>query len=118
MGIWNFSKNVEAAKDLLRFFYEEENYSSGIVAGNGFNHAPVRHFENHPVWSSDPKLAMLPKEGEYAHPAGWPSPPNQYIAQIEHAYILPDMVAKVIQGASPAQAIAWAEEQIARLIKG
>jgi multiple sugar transport system substrate-binding protein len=118
MGIWNFSKNVDVAKDFLRFFYEEENYSSWVVAGNGFNHAPVRHFENHPVWANDPKMAILPKEGEYAHPAGWPSPPNQYVVQILNAYILPDMVAKVIQGGSTKDAIAWAEEQITRIVKG
>jgi multiple sugar transport system substrate-binding protein len=118
MGIWNFSKHVDVAKDFLRFFYEEENYSSWIIAGNGFNHAPVRHFEGHPVWAKDPKMAMLPKEGEYAHPAGWPSPPNQYVVQIMNAYILPDMVAKVVQGASTKEAISWAEEQITRIVRG
>ena len=118
MGIWNFSKNVDVAKDFLRFFYEEENYSSWIVAGNGFNHAPVRHFENHPVWANDPKLAMLPKEGEYAHAPSWPAPLNQYPVQIWNAYIMPDMVAKVIQGTSPKEAMAWAEEQVTRIVKG
>jgi multiple sugar transport system substrate-binding protein len=118
MGIWNFSKNVDVAKDFLRFFYEEENYSSWIVAGNGFNHAPVRHFENHPVWANDPKLAMLPKEGEYAHAPSWPAPLNQYPVQIWNAYIMPDMVAKVVQGTSPKEAMAWAEEQVTRIVKG
>jgi hypothetical protein len=70
------------------------------------------------VWANDPKMAILPKEGEYAHPAGWPSPPNQYVVQILNAYILPDMVAKVIQGGSTKDAIAWAEEQITRIVKG
>jgi multiple sugar transport system substrate-binding protein len=118
MGIWNFSKNIDASKDFLRFFYEEENYSAWIAASNAFNHAPVRHFENHPIWSKDPKLAMLPKEGEYAHARGWPAPPNHRVAQIEDLYILPDMVGKVVQGASPKEAIAWAEEQITRIVKG
>jgi hypothetical protein len=35
-----------------------------------------------------------------------------------NGFILPDMVAKVIQGASTKDAITWAEEQIARLMKG
>jgi multiple sugar transport system substrate-binding protein len=89
-----------------------------VTAGNGFNHAPVRFFETHPVWAKDPKLAMLPKEGEYAHARGWPAPPNRFIVQIETAYLLPDMVAKVVQGASPNEAIRWAEEQLARILKG
>jgi len=61
---------------------------------------------------------MLPKEGEYAHARGWPAPPNHYIVQIETAYILPDMVAKVIQGVPPQEAIRWAEGQIAHIVKG
>jgi hypothetical protein len=83
-----------------------------------FTKESVRYFENHPVWANDPKLALLPKEGEYAHPAGWPSPPNQYVVQTMNAFILPDMVAKVIQGASTKDAITWAEEQITRMVKG
>jgi hypothetical protein len=38
--------------------------------------------------------------------------------QIMNAYILPDMVAKVVQGASTKDAIAWADEQITRIVKG
>jgi multiple sugar transport system substrate-binding protein len=118
MGIWNFSPNITVAKDFLRFFYEEENYSAWIAASNAFNHAPVRHFENHPVWAEDPKLALLPHEGEYAHARGWPAQPNQYVAQIDNAYILPDMVAKVVQGTPMKEAMAWAEEQITRIVRG
>jgi hypothetical protein len=40
------------------------------------------------------------------------------VVQIMNTFILPDMVAKVIQGSSTKDAIAWAEEQIARLMKG
>ena len=103
------------AKDFLRFFYEEENYSSWVIAGNGFNHAPLGFFVNHPVWAKDLTLAMLPKEGEYAHARGWPAP--HYIVQVETAYILSDMVAKVIQATSTKETIVWAEEQITRIVK-
>ena len=42
---------------------------------------------------------------------------NHYIVQVETAYILPNMVAKVIQGASIKEAIIWGEEQITRIVK-
>jgi hypothetical protein len=38
--------------------------------------------------------------------------------QIMNAYILPDMVAKVVQGSSTKEAIGWAEEQIGRIVRG
>jgi hypothetical protein len=47
-------------------------FNKWIVASGAFNHGPVREFENHPIWASDPKLKMLPKEGEFGHPRGWP----------------------------------------------
>jgi len=43
--------------------------------------------------------------------------PPHYIVQVETAYILSDMVAKVIQATSTKETIVWAEEQITRIVK-
>ncbi len=117
-GIWKFSKNVELAKDLLRFLYREENFKEWIQAGNGFNHPMWRYWENHPVWNSDPKLRMLPAEGVYGRMRGWPAPPNEVFGVIDDLYILPDMVAKAVSGTPTKDAQAWAADQIKRLLEG
>jgi multiple sugar transport system substrate-binding protein len=115
-GIWKFSKNVDAAKDLLRFLYREDNFSEWIQAGAGFNHPMWRYWEKHPVWNSDPKLRLLPAEGVFGRMRGWPAPPGDVFGTIDDLFILPDMVAKAIGGMSTKDAMAWATDQIKRII--
>src|SRR5882724_9434946 len=76
MAVWKFSKNVELAKEFIQFLFKKENYDAWIVASNAFNHPPLRHLADHPIWAKNPKFAMLPKEAEYAHPRGWPAKPS------------------------------------------
>jgi hypothetical protein len=66
----------------------------------------------------NPKFAMLPKEAEYAHPRGWPAKPNDAVRRIENNYVLPDMVAKAINGMPTKRAIAWAEDQVKLAVQG
>ena len=78
----------------------------------------LRHFADHPIWAKNPKLAMLPKEAEYAHPRGWPSKPNDAIRRIENNYILPDMVAKAVNGMPTKRVMDWAQEQVVQAVRG
>ena len=82
-----------------------------------FNHGPVREFETHPIWATDEKLKILPLEGEYGHPRGWPYHPNPEVARIDEVYVLPDMVAKAIRGKNVKSALQWGEDQIHRIMK-
>ena len=112
IGIWKFSKNVPLAKDFIKFLFQKENFDAWIVASNAFNHPPLRHFADHPIWAKNPKFAMLPKEAEFAHPRGWPAKPNAPVQLIQVNYVLPDMVAKAVNGMPTKRAIAWAEDQV------
>ena len=118
VSIWKFSKNVDLAKDFLKFLYQKENYDAWIVASNAFNHPPLRHLADHPIWARNPKFAMLPKEAEFAHPRGWPAKPNDAVARIEVNYILPDMVAKAVNGMPTKRAMDWGQDQVAQAVKG
>jgi multiple sugar transport system substrate-binding protein len=118
LGIWKFSKNVELAKEFIHFLYRKENFDAWIVASNAFNHPPLRHFSDHPIWARNPKFAMLPGEAQFAHPRGWPGKPNDAVGRIESNYILADMVAKAINGMPTNRAMAWAQDQVAAAVKG
>jgi multiple sugar transport system substrate-binding protein len=118
ISIWKFSKNVDLAKDFIKFHFQKENFDNWIVASNGFNHPPLRAFAEHPIWARNPKLAMLPKEAEYAHPRGWPAKPNAAVNLVDVNFVLPDMVAKAIAGMPTKRAVAWAEEQVNLAVKG
>jgi multiple sugar transport system substrate-binding protein len=117
LGIWKFSKNQELAKAFIKYLMQPENYTEWIVASRGFNHGPLRMYENHPIWTEHPKMKILPGEAQFAHIPGWPSPPNAYIERINELFILPNMVAKVVTGTPIKTAITWAEEQIRRVLE-
>ena len=118
IGIWKFSKNAALAKDFLHFLFQKSNYDSWIVASNAFNHPPLRDLADHPIWAQNPKFAMLPKEAEYAHPRGWPAKPNDAVQRLGINYVMPDMVAKAINGMPTKRAMEWGEIQVAQAVKG
>ncbi len=117
VGIWKFARNPEGAKEFLRYLFKPDNFNKWIVASRAFNHGPVREFEKHPIWASDPKLKVLPKEGEFGHPRGWPYRPTPEVARIDELFILPDMVAKAIREKNTKAAMQWGEDQIAKIMK-
>jgi multiple sugar transport system substrate-binding protein len=118
LGIWTFSKNVQLAKDFLRFHFKKENYDKWIVASNAFNHPPLRDLADHPIWARSPKFAMLPKEAEFAHARGWPAKPNAAVSLIDINYMMPDMVAKAVNGMPTKRAMEWAQDQVVLAVKG
>jgi len=118
LGVWKFSKNVELAKEFIQFLMKKENYDKWIVAGNAFNHPPLKHMADHPIWARNPKFAMLPKEAEYAHPRGWPAKPNDAVQRIDNNYVMADMIAKAVNGMPAKRAMEWAEQQVVLAVKG
>jgi len=118
IGIWKFSKNVDLAKDFIRFLFQKENYDAWITASNAFNHPPLKHLADHPIWSKNPKLAMLPREAEYAHERGWPAKPSAAVQLIQVNYVLPDMVAKAVNGMPTKRAMDWGQEQVRLAVQG
>jgi multiple sugar transport system substrate-binding protein len=116
LGIWKFSKNVDVAREFLRWFYEPAQYHEWVMSGDNYNHPVWRDMENHPVWDIDPKYKPLRAVIQYSHLYGWPAPADERIQLVTNSYIIPNMVAKVVTNASkPKEAIAWAETEIKRM---
>ena len=118
ISIWKFSKNVDLAKDFLRFHFQKENYDAWIVASNAFNHPPLRHLADHPIWARIPSSPCCPRRRELAHPRGWPAKPNDAAQRIDVNYVMPDMVAKAVNGMPTRRAMGWAQDQVAQATKG
>jgi multiple sugar transport system substrate-binding protein len=117
LGIWKFSKNIEPAKEFLRWFFEPAQYHEWIVSGDNYNHPVWRDMENHPVWDIDPKYKVLKAAVQYSHLYGWPAPPDEKIQIVTNSYIVPNMFAKVVtNAASPKDAMKWAETEIKRAV--
>ena len=107
-AIWKFSKNIAARQGLHPSSSSRRRTTTpGSSPRNAFNHPPLRHLADHPIWARNPKFAMLPKEAEFAHARGWPAKPNDAVSRIEVNYVLPDMVAKAVNGMPTKRAMAW-----------
>src|SRR2546428_5818901 len=118
LGSWKFSKNGEPGKEVIRFLFGKEKFDSWSVASNAVNMPPPRGLAEHPIWVNNPKFAMLPKEAEYGHARGWPSRPNDAVRRVENNYVLPDMVAKAVNGMPTKRAMEWAQTQVVQALRG
>jgi multiple sugar transport system substrate-binding protein len=117
LGIWKFSKNVEVAREFLRWFFEPAQYHEWIMSGDNYNHPVWRDMENHQVWDIDPKYKTLKSLVAYSHLYGWPAPPDERIQLVTNSYVIPNMFARVVTNASkPKEAILWAENEIKSMV--
>jgi multiple sugar transport system substrate-binding protein len=119
IGIWRFSKNVEPAKEWIRYLLgRREVYDEYIMSGDAFNLPAYTSLLDHPVLKTDPKFAALKQEGVQFHCYGWPAPASDKIQLITNSFILPNMIAKAVTGTSTKDAIAWAETEMKKVMAG
>jgi multiple sugar transport system substrate-binding protein len=120
IGIWKFSKNIPAAKEWIRYLLgKKEIYDEYVMSGDAFNLPTYANLVDHPVLKTDPKFAALRQtEGVQFHCYGWPAPASDKIQLITNSYILPNMLAKAVTGTSTKDAIAWAENEMKKIIAG
>jgi len=122
-GIWNFSQNISAAKDLLLHLSQREQFARLADASRGYDMPLQPDLYDHPIWETEG-----PPEGtNYNYPhrgdeqiivAGYPAPPA-IAAQIYSQALIPNMVARVTQGEeSIDDAIFWASEEAEGYLRG
>lgn len=119
IGIWKFSKNVEPAKEWIRYLLgKREVYDEWIMSASAFNLPIFTKLQDHPVLKTDPKYAALKNEGAQYHTYGWPAPPSDKVQLITNSFVLPNMLAKAVTGTPTKDAIAWAENEMKKIIAG
>jgi multiple sugar transport system substrate-binding protein len=119
IGIWKFSKNVEPAKEWIRYLLgKKEVYDEYVMSGDAFNLPVYEKLQDHAVLKTDAKYANLKGEGVQYHTYGWPAPPSDKVQQITNLFILPNLIAKAVTGASNKEAIVWAETEMKKIIAG
>jgi len=112
IGVWKFAKNLDLATEFLRYHFQPEQQHALITASGGYNQPLLKAFDQHPIWTSDPKLRPLIGFAQWAHLVGWPGPPTRESALVAQLYIVPNMFAKVVGGTKGNEAMVWAEGEI------
>jgi multiple sugar transport system substrate-binding protein len=119
IGIWKFSKHVEPAKEWIKYLLgTRATYDEYIMSGDAFNLPAYANLQDHPVLKTDPKYAALKGEGVQYHAYGWPAPGADKVQLITNSYILPNMIAKAVTGTATKDAVAWAENEMKKIMAG
>jgi multiple sugar transport system substrate-binding protein len=119
IGIWKFSKNVEPAREWIRYLLGKKDvHDEYVMSGGAFNLPIFTNMVDHAVLKTDPKLAALKGEGVQFHTYGWPAPPSDKVQLITNSFIVPNMLAKAVTGTSTKEAIAWAENEMKKITAG
>lgn len=119
IGIWKFSKNVEASKEWIRYLLgKKEVYDEYVMSGDAFNLPVFTNLQDHAVLKTDAKYAGLKGEGVQYHIYGWPAPPSDKVQLITNSFILPNMIAKAVTGTSTKEAVKWAEGEMKKILAG
>jgi multiple sugar transport system substrate-binding protein len=119
IAIWKFSKNIEPAKEWIRYLIgKKEVYDEYVMSGDAFNLPIYEKLQDHAVLKTDPKFAPLRETGVQYHAYGWPAPPSDKIQLITNSFILPNIMAKAVTGTSAKDALAWGENEMKKIIAG
>lgn len=107
-GIFKFSPNVELAKNLLRHMFTEESQSLFLTLGQGYDCPVLPKFDVSPPYAKDPQLRGLVGYMKNAHLAAYPGPSDARAEKAYQTYVIPNMFARAVQGASNKDAVAFA----------
>ena len=118
LGIWKF-KPAQPAADLIKFLMARDNYKAQIDASGGFNQPFLKAFQGFPVWKDNVPLNAYEPATENLQLQGWPGPPEKAAAAQKAwvMHIVPVMFGKAVSGASPQEAMRWAEEELKQLYR-
>ncbi|MEJ0016595.1 MAG: extracellular solute-binding protein [Acetobacteraceae bacterium] len=122
-GVWQFSKNQTAAKELIEWLMQREQVEPRCVVSEGYDIPPFPSMSDFKVWENvePPKgtvynYILRPHHHSTAHIAAWPAPPDIGV-QIYNRGTISTMFSKLQSGQSIPQVIAWAKGELEGFVR-
>jgi ABC-type glycerol-3-phosphate transport system substrate-binding protein len=122
-GVWSFSRNKSAAKDLIEYLMQRPLVEERCTVVEGYDIPPFPTMLNFKVWAE----AGPPKGTVYNYPIRPAHHARPHIAaseaspevavQIYNRGIMPTMMAKLKSGQSIDQVIAWAQNELEGFVR-
>ena len=124
-AIPEYCENKELAGDLLKYLLKRENFVKMATDCDGFTQPMFEGLMDVAIWNENPNLqGYEPVVEDYLTITGWPGPLsyNVHISPVtvrtDLQAIMPIMFAKVVyDGATPDEAMAWAQTEIERIVE-
>jgi len=116
--VFRHSRFPNAAKALLTFLMEQEQYDPWLQANLGYWSQPLEAYSTSAVWDSDPKVRIFKDVMRSNFYVGYKGPISQASAAANADYIMVQMCAQVASGqATPEAAAREAERRAARFFR-
>jgi ABC-type glycerol-3-phosphate transport system substrate-binding protein len=117
-GVWSFSKNKTAAKELIEALLQRDTVEARCNEVIGYDVPPFDSMLDFKVWQEvGPPTGTVynypirPFHNAVAHIAALPAPP-EIAVQIYNRGTMPTMLAKLKSGQSIDQVVAWASDEL------
>jgi ABC-type glycerol-3-phosphate transport system substrate-binding protein len=117
-GVWGFSRNKTAAKELIEYLMQRDNVEARCNAVVGYDVPPFDSMHDFKVWEEvEPppgtvyNYPIRPFHNAKPHIAASPAPPDIAV-QIYNRGTMPTMLAKLQSGQTVDQVIAWASDEL------
>jgi multiple sugar transport system substrate-binding protein len=112
-GIWNFSKNIDAARQFLIDY--SDDWEGQFTASKGYNNPFLKGHQKKPmpILGSDAKLTHLQDIANFVQPVGYPGPSSQAAYDALNNHHVTDMFSNFLTGKKSADdAIAEAKKRL------
>ncbi len=113
LGIPKYSKNIEAAKDFIRWLMDKDQYSKYLRRGQAYQAAPLKAYLKDPMWEMFPALKPFRDHLLEGRHVGWKGSADAQAARVVQNYVLIDMLANVATGKmTPEESMKWCDGQL------
>jgi multiple sugar transport system substrate-binding protein len=111
-SIMEYSPNKEEAAEYIKWTLQDDNFSEFMTVNEGYVQGVTPQWEDHPVWQSDPAIAIFATNPRYGRSAGYAGPWNRQSGEAQEKYIITDMFAQAVQGKDPEEIVAAAQQEL------
>jgi multiple sugar transport system substrate-binding protein len=116
LAIPKYSKNVEAAKDFVRWLMKKEQLSKYLGRSQAYQGGALKGYVKDPMWDMFPALRPFRDALLQGQHVGWKGPADAKAARVVLDYVLIDMLAHVASGRMSAEtSLKWAEARLKRI---
>ena len=115
MAILKNSKNIPAAKEFLKWWFQDAQYDAWFRIQEGYQLQHTKRLANDPMWLADPKMTAFREQPKYGVNAGFAGPPGEKAGLALSKYIVVDVFAKAVQSGDAKAAVEWGADQLKRI---
>jgi multiple sugar transport system substrate-binding protein len=112
LSIMDYSPDKEAAAEYIRWSFKDDNFDKFMWVNQGYVQGLTPKWETHPVWKSDPAIAIYATNPRYGRNPGYAGPPNRQSGEVVEKYIIVDMCARAARGEDPKAIAEWGQKEL------